>query len=223
MNTTLSSCHRSASPLLSLLLLGCLAATPALGETRYIKPSMDVPIRQEQGNTAKILANLPLGAPVELVKGTKDWSLVRLPDAREGWVRSRFLSATPILPTGNPKGGTDGTPADIPTRFKELSDDNGRLKKELAACTTDRSTLADKYQTLVGDPNSALHAKTSLDEAQRQIEQLQTKLGAAQIENTVLQKNESIKWFVVGSTVLLIGGLIGRLTGNGRKKKSSLL
>jgi SH3 domain protein len=39
----------------------------------------------------------------------------------------------------------------------------------------------------------------------------------------VLEKNESIKWFLVGSGVLLIGWLIGRLTANGRKKKSTLL
>ena len=223
MHTITSSCHRVVAPTITLLLLGCLAVTPLFAETRYVKPSLDVIIRQGQGNTAKIVATLPIGTSVELVKGEREWSLVRLPNATEGWVRSRFLSTTPLLPTGNLKGGPDGAPTDIPTRFKELGDENGRLRKELATCTTDRSTLADKYQTLVGDPDSALHAKTSLGEAQRQIEELQGKLATAQIENTVLQKNESIKWFLVGSTVLLLGGLIGRLTGSSRKKRSSLI
>jgi SH3 domain protein len=223
MDTTPSSCRHRSARTFSLLLLGCLAATPAWAETRYIKPSLDVVIRQEQNNTSKTVATLPIGTSVELVQATKEWSLIRLPNATEGWVRSRFLSPSPILPPGNLKGAPEGSPPDIPVRFKELSDENGRLRKDLATCTTDRNTLADKYQTLVGDPNSVLHAKTSLGEAQRQIEELQTKLAAAQIENTVLQKNESIKWFLVGSTVLVIGLLIGRFTGNNRKKRPSLL
>jgi len=224
MNTTLSSSQRPERTLMiPLLLLGCLTVSPVMAETRYIKPSLEIPIRRVQDNTSKVVANVPLGASVELVKGEREWSLVRLPNGSEGWVRSRFLSSSPILPTGNLKGGPDGATTDISARFKELGDESGRLRKELAACTTDRSTLADKYQTLVGDPNSALHAKTSLGEAQQQIEELQAKLATAQIENTVLKKNESIKWFLVGSSVLVLGWLIGRLTSSTRKKRPSLL
>ncbi len=224
MNIMLSSYHRPMRTTLSMLLLGCLAATPVLAaETRYVKPSLDVTIRQKQDNTSKTLANLSIGSAVELVKGDKEWSLVRLPNAGEGWVRSRFLSSSPFLPASNLKGGAEGTSIDIPARFKELNDENVRLRKEFATCTTDRSTLADKYQTLASDPNGVLHAKTSLGEAQQQIEELQAKLATAQIENTVLRKNESIKWFLVGSSVLLVGWLIGRLTSSTRKKKPSLI
>ena len=44
---------------------------------------------------------------------------------------------------------------DVQGRFRDVAEENDRLRKELAACTTDRSTLADKYQTLAGDPDSA--------------------------------------------------------------------
>ena len=57
----------------------------------------------------------------------------------------------------------------------------------------------------------------------KQIEDLRLKLADAQIECTVLKKNQSIKWFFTGGIVLLLGWLIGRLTGNSRKKKPSLL
>jgi SH3 domain protein len=226
MNMTLFSWQRPTFTTFTLLLLGCLAASPLLAETRYIKPSMEVTVRQTQSNSSKLMAAVPIGVPVELVEGGKEWSLIRLQNATEGWVRSRFLNASPILPAAaNLKAGAgpDGALIDIQARFKELTEENGRLKTELAVCSTDRSTLADKYQAMANDPNSALHAKTSLGEAQRQIEELQKNLTAAQIENTVLEKNESIKWFLVGSGVLLIGWLIGRLTANGRKKKSTLL
>lgn len=225
MNILFFSCQRPVLITITLLLLSGLAASPTLAETRYITPSLEVPMRQTQSNRSKLIALLPIGVPVELMQGGKEWSHIRLQNATEGWVPSRFLSNSSILPGSSRKEGTGSESPfmDIQTRFKELTGENDRLKKELAVCTIDRNTLADKYQALADDPNGVLYAKTALNEAQEQVKELQKNLTAAQIENTVLQKNESIKWFLVGSGVLFIGWLIGRLSGNGRKKKSSLL
>jgi SH3 domain protein len=219
MNTMLSFLHRPARPLAFLLFLACLTAAPVKAETVYIKPSLEVLMRKGKGEGYRITTTVPMGTPVELVQAEKEWSRIRLQDGTEGWVRSRFLGSSPLIPIANLKGGIGSGEATM----ESLADDNSRLRKELASCTTDRSTMADKYQTLAGDPDSALHAKTSLDEAQRQIKELQQKLATAQIECTVLRKNESIKWFFTGGLVLLIGWLTGRLGGNNRKKRPSLL
>lgn len=219
---------RFCRPLLwavGFVLLGCLAPCSVRSEILYIKPSLEVLMRKSQGDNARIVATVPMGTAVQLLQGGKEWSRVRLQDGTEGWVRSRFLGTSPLIPVANikPGVGPDGTVTDPQARLHELSEENTRLRKELATCITDRSTLADKYHTLAGDPDSALYAKNSLGEAQRQIEELQQKLAAAQIECTVLRKNQSILWFFAGSLVLLLGWLIGRFSGNGRKKKPSLL
>jgi len=225
MNTRLSSLQRPLCTALTLLSLAWFAATPVWAEILYIKPSLEVLMRKNQGDNSRIVATIPMGTAVNLIQGGKEWSHIRLQDGSEGWVRSRFLGSSPLIPVANikPGVGPDGAVIDVQGRLREGAEDNDRLRKELAACTTDRSTLADKYQTMAGDPDSALYAKTSLGEAQRQIEELRQKLAAAQIECTVLKKNQSIKWFFTGGIVLLLGWLVGRLTGNGRKKKPSLL
>lgn len=213
--------------LLATLLVLCAggAATPARADILYIKPSLEVLMRKNQGDNARIVATVPMGTAVELLQGGKEWSRIRLQDGSEGWVRSRFLGTSPLIPVANikPGVGADGSVIDPQGRLRDIAGDNERLRKELASCTTDRSTLADKYQTMAADPNSALYAKTHLGEAQREIEELRQKLAAAEIENTVLRKNQSIKWFFIGSVVVLLGWLIGRLSGNGRKKKASLI
>lgn len=213
--------------LLATLLVLCAggAATPARADILYIKPSLEVLMRKNQGDNARIVATVPMGTAVELLQGGKEWSRIRLQDGSEGWVRSRFLGNSPLIPVANikPGVGADGSVIDPQGRLRDIAGDNERLRKELASCTTDRSTLADKYQTMAADPNSALYAKTHLGEAQREIEDLRQKLAAAEIENTVLRKNQSIKWFFIGSVVVLLGWLIGRLSGNGRKKKASLI
>lgn len=213
--------------LLATLLVLCAggAVNPALADILYIKPSLEVLMRKNQGDNARIVATVPMGTAVELLQGGKEWSRIRMQDGSEGWVRSRFLGTSPLIPVANikPGVGPDGSVTDPQGRLRDIAGDNERLRKELASCTTDRSTLADKYQTLAADPNSALYAKTHLGEAQREIEELRQKLAAAEIENTVLRKNQSIKWFFVGSIVILAGWLIGRMSSNGRKKRASLI
>lgn len=225
MNITRSSLQRPIFA--AFLLFPILAAhvAPARADILYIKPSLEVLMRKNQGDNARITARVPMGTAVDLIQGGKEWSHIRLQDGTQGWVRSRFLGSSPIIPIANikPGVGADGSVNDVQSRFVDLAEENGQLRKELAACATDRSTLADKYQTLTDNPDSAVHAKTSLGDAQRQIEELQQKLTAAQIECTVLRKNESIKWFFTGSIVLLLGWLVGRWSGNGRKKRASLL
>ena len=226
MNTLLSIHPQRPTARVALSLLAalvCFTASPVRAESRYVKPTLEIAVRQTQSNTGKIIANVPLGTQVELIQGEKEWSLIRLQNAAEGWVRSRYLSTSPILPSDILKSSLEGQPVDPQTKARDLNEENSRLRKEMAVCATERSTLADKYQTLVSDSDNVMHTKTSLGEAQRQVEELQAKLATVQIENTVLKKNESIKWFLVGSSVLLFGWFIGRVSNGQRKKKSSLL
>jgi SH3 domain protein len=225
MTAILSFLQRHLYAAFALLPLTWLAASPVCAEILYIKPSLEVLMRKSQGDNSRIVATVPMGTAVNLIQGGKEWSHIRLQDGSDGWVRSRFLGGSPLIPVANikPGVGPDGAVIDVQGRLKDGAEENDRLRKELASCTTDRSTLADKYQTMASDPDSALYAKTSLGEAQRQIEELRQKLASAQIECTVLRKNHSIKWFFTGGIVLLLGWLIGRLTSNGRKKKPSLL
>lgn len=209
---------------LSCALLLLAAQTVQAADILYIKPSLEVLMRKGRADNARIIATIPMGTAVELIQGGKDWSQIRLQDGTQGWVRSRFLGNSPMIPMANIRPGidADGKVKDIQGRFVDLAEEHGQLRKELAACAADRSTLADKYQTLTGDPTSPARAKTELDEAKRQIVELQQQLTAAQIECTVLKKNESIKWFFTGSLVLLLGWLIGRV-GRGANKRSSTL
>jgi SH3 domain protein len=215
--------HRLLWTVFCSLLLIAPAARAA--DILYIKPSLEVLMRKSRGDNARIIATVPMGTAVQLIQGGKDWSQIRLQDGTQGWVRSRFLGSSPIIPVASirPGMGPDGKMNDSQGRPTDLAEENNRLRKELAACTTDRSTLADKYQTLIGDPDNALHTKTELGQAKQQIEALQQQLTEAQIECTVLRKNQSIKWFFTGSVVLLLGWLIGRLSRNSKKRHTSSL
>lgn len=202
-----------------------IASAAQAAETRFIKPRLEVPVHTGQSDKTTAIAVLPMGTAVELVEEGKTWSRITMGNGTKGWVRTRYLDPVPMVKTADIylDVGKDGQIVNHAAVATNLKEENQGLKKELAACTTDRSTLADKYQSLVGDPTSALHARTELRAAKERIETLQQQLSEIQIENTVLRKNQSIRWFFTGSMVLLMGWIMGRINRSNKKRRSSSL
>ena len=210
--------------LFSFLLTAFPHTAPAATETRYAKPALDVVVRESQSIRSKIVATVNLAEPVELLEGNNEWSRIKVANGASGWVRTRNLSNAPFVPTEafQPGSVSGKVLMDAETAFKEVNAANSQLKQELASCTTDRNTLEDKYTTLTNDPESILHTRNSLEDARSQLEVVEEKLAQAQIENKALKMNQSIMWFLAGGGALFLGWLVGRFSGNGRKKHSSL-
>ncbi|MGI6655548.1 MAG: TIGR04211 family SH3 domain-containing protein [Desulfobulbus sp.] len=215
-------------PLLLGLAVSQVQAAPAPSSKKtdllYIKPSLEVLMRKNPAGNSRIIATLPMGTAVRLLKGGKDWSQIQLQNGTKGWVRSQFLGRSPEIPVARFRAGMnpDGTVNDPQMRLFNIVEETEQLRKKLAVCATDLSTLNDKYQKL-NDPGNEDHAKRALAEAHEQIKELQQRLTSAEIECEVLKKNRSIMWFFTGSLVLLVGWIIGRVSGNRRRSHSSLL
>ena len=220
------SCAPLLCALLCCTLLQAIVLFPAdaPAETRYAKPALDVVVRESQSIRSKIVATVNLAEPVELLEGNNEWSRIKVANGASGWVRTRNLSNAPFVPTEafQPGSVSGKVLMDAETAFKEVNAANSQLKQELASCTTDRNTLEDKYTTLTNDPESILHTRNSLEDARSQLEVVEEKLAQAQIENKALKMKQSIMWFLAGGGALFLGWLVGRFSGNGRKKRSSL-
>ncbi len=199
---------------------------PAYAETqtRYAKPALEIVIRESQSIRSNIVATVNLAEPVELLEGNSEWSRVKAANGATGWVRTRNLSNAPFVPAEafQPGSVSGKVLIDAENAFKEVNAANSKLKQELASCTTDRNTLEDKYATLTNDPESILHTRNSLEDTRSQLSEVEEKLAQAQIENKALKMNQSIMWFLAGGGALFLGWLIGRFSGNGRKKRTSL-
>lgn len=209
-----------------LLVCSCLATPALLAEVRYIKPSLEVTMYQEQSITAGIVTTIWMGKAVQVIQDEEEWTRIRLENGTEGWVRSRLLGPEPLLPdTIQPAAELTDVPLDLQILFKSLIAENEHLRQEIAASETlERMPDTGTGQTATNDPAAILSMANPLNETLRQIEEIRKDYAILQIENSVLQKNQSIKWFLAGSGTLLLGWLIGRLTGSGsRRKKQSLL
>ena len=97
MNITLLSFQRPLLVAIAPLLLACWVASPVSGaEILYIKPSLEVLMRKNQGDNARIVATVPMGTAVELLQGGKSG---RISACRRAWTVGCAAVFSAVLPS----------------------------------------------------------------------------------------------------------------------------
>lgn len=214
---------------IGLLLTVMVVGTPSIAEElRFVRPSVEVPVRRGQGTDYKIVRLVKDGDQVELLEEDDAWAKIRLKGGVEGWMPKRFLSsdAPPLklvqmLRTENEQLKQQNTALNQElTGLKDLQANTGG---ELSACIAQRDTIEGQYEILQADTADVVAIKNKMTATQQEIETVRTTLAAVQQQNNELKRKTSITWFLVGGGVLLFGWIIGVFSGRSRKKRSSLL
>ena len=213
--------------LVALMLTG-ITCLQAAASAWYVKPSSEVPIRSGQGTGYKILAVVPDGLQVEILEEEEPWAKVRTAGGTEGWMLKRYLSETP--PLSQKVALLEGKN----TRLAEQADEANRklvdvsaahteLEKEFDICIAERDEIGKTYETLRNDTADVMKIKQNLAARSQENQELVKKLATVEQENSDLKRNTALMWFLAGGGLLLIGWIIGMMSGKSRKRKSSLL
>lgn len=183
------------------LLTALITEIAGAAEMKFIRQNLEIPVRRGRGERYKILEFVKDGDQLELIRENGNWAKVRLTGGTEGWMLKRYLS--------------DEQP--LVEQVRILREENEKLK-------TDNETL-----------NRNLTRVKELQEAStEELEQLQTsaekKLAVSlqecnkiKDEHKAAQEVNKIMWFLSGAGVLLLGWLIGRLSGGSQRKRNRLL
>jgi SH3 domain protein len=214
-------------PLLVLFSLLFLLST-AQAATWYVKPSAEIPLRRGQGTGYKIIAVLADGTPVTLLSEGNKWVRVRLESGKEGWILKRYLSREKPykdqIADLEAKNATLRQELDATKgQLTELTDLHQKTARELSACIAERDTIRNDFEQLEQDTRDVVATKNELHQARQQLEQLKKRLTALELENTGLKKSSAMMWFLTGSGVLLLGMMIGLITGKRNKRRRSSL
>jgi SH3 domain protein len=205
-----------------------LLSAAALAETKhYINDSMTITMRTGPGTDRKITALLGVGQEVEILQTENEWTLVRLPNGKEGWVISRFI--------------TDQTPNDIQLKVlkkefndlqtkaaslieenKTLNAENKKLSADLKANETKLKNLDSSYETLKRDSKQFLDLQAKYKASTSNLTEQTQKAQKYEDELTKLLWNQNIKWFLSGAGVLVLGFIIGFSTKRQRRHSSLL-
>jgi len=208
---------------MGLSLVLCLFSTAVYGETRYVSDILKLTLRTGPSTENKILAVIESGQQLEVVEPGQEWSQVQLPNGKEGWVLSRYLTARE---TNNVKlGRLQAKHKNLITQAAALLEENNRLQagnKKLATEFKTNQKQADKarsdYETLKTEAAEFLSLKSKYEEAVSQLAEQTAKAEKFEEQLTKLEKSTYIKWFLAGSGVLMVGFLIGFSTKRQRRR-----
>jgi SH3 domain protein len=212
---------RTCQSLISVLLLAviwCPASTWAA--KAYISEPKDAQLRAGPGSNYKVLATIPSGSALEVLKSA-EWIQVRFTgpngEPRDGWVLNSSIGAYP--------------PENILVR--QLQSENAEVNEKLALLEKEKTDhvqkekdLAEKlrkleiaHETLRSGSTNYLKLKEENDAVKSALTSAEENIQSLIQENEDLKFSARIKWFIAGAIVLLFGWFLGWLTSNSQKKR----
>ena len=88
--------RRSAATLvLAVLLAGPMWTATATAENAWVRGGIRLNLRTEPGTKFRILGVITTGEGVEVLERIEDWTRIRLPDGKEGWIPDGYLQSEP--------------------------------------------------------------------------------------------------------------------------------
>ncbi len=200
----------------------------ALAETKhYINDSMTITMRTGPGTDRKIIALLGVGQEVEILQTENEWTMVRLPNAKEGWVISRFITdqtpnAIQLKVLQKKFDELQTKAASLIEENKTLNTDNKKLSTDLKANETKLKNLDSTYETLKKDSKHFIELQEKYKTSTTELSEQTQKAQKYEDELTKLLWNKNIKWFLSGAGVLVLGFIIGFSTKRQRRHSSLL-
>ena len=157
-----------------LVLLFCLFSASVYGETMYVSDILKLTLRTGPSIENKIISVIESGQMMEVIKFGDEWSQVQLPNGKEGWVLSRYLTTNE---THNIKlERLEAKHKNLMIQAAELLEENNRLKAENKRFSTESKanqkqlvkTQAD-YEALKTEAAEFLTLKTNYNLAASQL------------------------------------------------------
>lgn len=209
------------------LLLATVANAEPVPESMYITETIEVMIRTGPDVTHKIISMPKSGSSVEVLEVLDDWVRVRLPNNKEGWMLSRYVTSSPpsrdIIKKLEQENGA------LKLRVKTLSEENTRVrqdlkevKKALSTSTNTSETLRKSYEDLKSGSKDFLGLKASYDKAAKELAASKKKLTKLERELEELRDSQTMRWFIAGASVVVVGFFIGYMSRRPRRRSSLL-
>jgi SH3 domain protein len=205
-----------------------LMVIPAHSETSYITDDIRVMLRSDSGMDRRIIAMPKSGTQVEVLEKLENgWSKVRLPNEKEGWLLTRYLGPGP--PSKQVIAKLKSENEVLRQQAKTLVEENVRLKRErkdfekaLSKQTNTAETLRKSYETLKSGSSEFLSLKASYEKASKDLATKTKRQAELEEELRALQESQTLRWFVGGAAVLLVGLIIGFMARRRRRRPSLL-
>ena len=215
------------------VLFGLCLTCQAWASRASVTDTFEITLRTGPSKENKIISLLRSGQLLEILEVRDTWSRVRVVsndrENLEGWVRSRYLiSRLPWeIQARTSKEENARLKEKLSTTEKELTETARREQVatvKLEKSNADLTRIQSDFDILTKESAGFLELKSANEVTERELNITRERLQSLSSENEGLRSAHRWKWFITGALVLLVGLLIGIVTGRQqRKRKRELL
>jgi SH3 domain protein len=195
-----------------LILVACTCGL-ALAEKMFISEDFEITMRTGPATDRKIIALIPTGRQVEVVKAGQEWSEVIWGD-KKGWVLSRYLTnqePTAVLLAQLRKKHDEivAQNEELKQQVSTLSSQNNQLGSELEQTKGNLSSLTSEHTSLKKESADFLKLKANYEKAVKDMNEARAKAEKIESDFNKLANNDFNKGLVYGGGLLVFGFIAG--------------
>ncbi|MDM8549252.1 TIGR04211 family SH3 domain-containing protein [Desulfobacterales bacterium HSG2] len=215
-----------------------LFATTSAQAVMYVK-EIEITMRTGPGNHRQIIAMLSSGQKVSVLERGEGWTNVRIPDGKEGWVLSQYLTSKrpakyELEVLKKEHESLSVQVASLIEENRKLKTENKKLLSEFADSEKTFDKLNKSYESLKGESADFLRIKSAYQKVSEQLAEQMKKAENLEKKLAKIQRERNLKWyltepaqmgFLCGAAVLVAGLLIGVFVGRAKRggRRSSLM
>ena len=196
---------------------------PCWAETMYVTDVLLLKMRSGPGSGSDIVEVLQSGQMLEVVSDNDKWAQIRLPDGREGWVQSQYLTAekTAALRLARLQQQFDANQNELAALRAEaakLKKQTNTLQTELTQQRRQAEKATTDFKNLKKESTGFLELKNEHKSAVAKATEQSSRIIELEKELTRLETQRLVRWFLAGAGVLLLGFIIGLSARRQRRK-----
>jgi len=211
---------------LTLVFTGGLSSPSAQATTLYVSDTtLEANLRTGTTSDNRIIAMVRPGTPLTILSEKEGWAEVSLEDGRTGWILRRYLSDRPPWVVTAQKLAAENEQLQAQLRqigggHRELVQKHDDLKRQMESQQLALQSVRREYEELKNSAANYLNLKMAYENLQNEARQSKTKLDEVQEAYKKLRLSTTIRWFLSGAGVLLLGGLLGSSMARMRRRRS---
>ena len=198
-----------------------------LAEKMYVTDQLKLTVRTDPSRNSTVVTVLGSGSEVEVVAFNDEWSRVMLSDDKEGWVLKRYLTIRETA--GRKLKRLQGLHKTLTLQNADLLKENKALKKDVTRQKTDLEQTTQKlqeidsaYNDLKSESSQFLKLKATHTKTVKELNEQSETVAILKAKVDKLESRQTIRWFLTGAGVLVLGFVIGFSTRRQRRKTSLL-
>jgi len=196
-------------------------------ETLYVSDTtLEANLRTGTSQENRIIGMLRPGTQVTLLSEEDGWAEVTLEDGRTGWILRRYLSERPPWRETAEQLQRENEQLrnqlnKVRTEYQQIAQKSAEAQKQLDSQQGEFQSLQREHEDLRKSSTNYLNLKMAYENLQNEARQNKAKLDEVEKAYSKLKTSRSIRWFLSGAGVLMLGWIVGSSMARIRRRRSS--